>query len=67
MPKLTIAPNTDAPTDDPTMRMNMIELVAMPRSFQSMLAWVETMKAVLQNPMPIPFNSTPVPAHSRVA
>ena len=49
------------------MRMNMIELVAMPRSFQSMLAWVETMKAVLQNPMPIPFNSAAVPAHSRVA
>ena len=63
MPKLTIAPNTAAPTAEPTIRINIIELVAMPRSFQPTAAWVETIKAVLQNPMPIPFNSAPVPAH----
>ena len=67
MPKLTIAPNTEAPTDEPTMRMNIIDEVAIPRSFQPTAAWVETIKAVLQNPMPIPFNSAPVPTHSRLS
>ena len=67
MPRLTIAPNTAAPTDDPTMRMNIIDEVAMPRAFQPTLPWVETIKAVLQNPMPIPFRSAPVPGHKRLS
>ena len=64
MAKLTIAPNTAAPPDEPIIRMNIIELVAMPRSYQPTLAWVETMKAVLQNPIPTPFNSAPVPTRA---
>ena len=35
-----IAPNTAAPTELPTMRLNMIDDVAIPRSFQPALAWV---------------------------
>ena len=47
--------------------MNIIDEVAIPRSFQPTLPWVETIKAVLQNPMPIPFNNAPVAAHTRLS
>ena len=49
------------------MRMNIIDEVAMPRSFQPTAAWVETIKAVLQKLMPMPFNRAPVPAHIRLS
>src|SRR3984893_16565155 len=65
MPKLSIAPNTAAPTELPTMRMNMIDDVAIPRSFQPALAWVETRNAVLQKPMPVPIRREPAPAQRR--
>src|SRR6202035_4611486 len=59
-----MAPNTAAPTDWPTMRMNIVDEVAMPRSLQPTLAWVETMNAVLQKPMPTPRMKAPLPAQS---
>ena len=47
------------------MRINMAADVAMPRSFHPTLAWTETMKAVLQNPMPTPSRKAPPPAQIR--
>src|SRR6516225_239511 len=47
------------------MRMNMYEEVATPRSVQPTLAWIETIKAVLQNPIPIPITKDPVAAKAR--
>src|SRR5438067_12315234 len=44
------------------MRMNIVDEVAMPRSLHPTLAWVETMNAVLQNPMPTPRMKAPPPA-----
>jgi hypothetical protein len=46
------------------MRMNMYEEVATPRSVQPTLAWIETTKAVLQNPIPIPITKEPVAAQA---
>src|SRR5947209_7598476 len=57
--------DTAAPTELPTMRMNMIDDVAIPRSFQPTLAWVETRNAVLQKPMPVPIRREPAPAQRR--
>src|ERR1700747_2896467 len=65
MPKWRRAPNTRARTDWPTMRMNIVDEVAMPRSFQPTLAWVDTMNAVLQKPMPTPRMKAPLPAQKR--
>ena len=47
------------------MRMNIVEEVAMPRSLQPTLAWIETIKAVLQNPIPTPSRKAPPPAQKR--
>src|SRR5271166_5128738 len=46
------------------MRMNMYEEVATPRSVQPTPAWIETTKAVLQNPIPIPTTKEPVAAQA---
>src|SRR6267154_1187544 len=62
MPKLRIAPKAAAPTEFPTIRTNIVDEVAMPRSFQPTLAWVETINAVLQKPMPMPSMKAPLPA-----
>src|SRR3984893_13927042 len=59
-----MAPNTAAPTDWPRMAINIVDEVAMPRWFQPTLAWVETMNAVLQKPMPTPSMKAPLPAQS---
>jgi len=46
-----------APADRPTMRMNMKDEVATPRSLQPTLAWIDTTNAVLQNPIPLPITN----------
>src|SRR6201998_4556510 len=48
------------------MRMNLYGEVATPRSVQPTLAWIETTKAVLQNPIPIRITREPVAAQASV-
>ena len=42
----------------------MLAEVAAPRSRHEVRACTETMKVVLQNPMPMPIASDPAPAHN---
>ena len=61
---LTVPPNTAAPIDCPTWRMNDMVEVATPRCAQPTLPWIATVKVLLVRPMPTPMKPAPKAATS---